>query len=137
MARAWKSNKTVLISGYLKDKDFSHEQQQHLKVADALQPIREDYISLLTDFETLEEKDIAEQREKLKKATAKIYDGAIQTDARSYAEAQKQLKYKEHQFFTRDELNKILPEHLRHQYVMEGVIIWQYLSLQKKVLLKH
>lgn len=36
MARAWKSNKTVLISGYLKDKDFSHEQQQHLKVADAL-----------------------------------------------------------------------------------------------------
>lgn len=104
----------LVVSGYLKDKDFSQEQQQHLKVADALWPIREDYISLLTDFESLEEKEIAEQREKLKKATAKIYEGAIQTDARSYAEAQKQLKDKEHQFFTRDELNKILPEHLRH-----------------------
>lgn len=69
---------------------------------------------MLADFETLKEKDIAEQREKLKKATAKIYDSAIQTDARSYAEAQKQLKDKDYQFFTRDELNKMLPKHLRH-----------------------
>lgn len=104
----------LVVSGYLKDKDFSEEQIQHLKIADALWSVKEDYISLLTDFDELKESDIKEQREKLKKTTAKIYDGAIQTDDRSYKEAQRRLKDKEYQFFSRDELNKMLPEHLRH-----------------------
>ena len=103
----------LVISGYIKDKDFSGEKKDHLKVADDLWPIREDYISLLTDLDELDESVIEKKRDDLKNKTAKVYSGAIQTDARSYKAAQDLIKNKEHQFFTREELNKMLPVHLR------------------------
>jgi hypothetical protein len=47
-------------------------QQQYLKVADALWPIREDYISLLTDSESLEEKEIDDREKSLKRQLLKF-----------------------------------------------------------------
>ena len=57
--------------------------------------------------------EIISRRDDLQLRVAKIYDEAPLTDAKSYSLAQKALKENESQFFTRDELNKMLPESLR------------------------
>lgn len=103
----------LVVSGYLKDKDFAAEQKEYRSAATKLWMIREEYISLLTDFESLDEQEIEKKREELVKKTAKIYETAPQTDSKSYKEAQDALKNKEEQFFTQQELNVILPMHLR------------------------
>lgn len=101
------------MNGYLKSKDFAAEEQKHIDVANSLWSIREDYTSVLTDFDALSENKIMEKRELLKKRTAKVYENAIQTDKRSYAAAQQALQKEEEQFFHEEELVNILPQHLR------------------------
>ena len=103
----------LVVSGYLKDKDFATEQKEHRFVATKLWSIREEYLSLLTDFDALDEQDIVKKREELTKKTAKVYETAPQTDKKSYVEAQKALKNEEEQFFTQEELNVMLPSQLR------------------------
>ena len=44
---------------------------------------------------------------------SKIYDDAPLTDSTSYELAQKSLKENQSQFFSREELNQMLPESLR------------------------
>ncbi|MBO5623848.1 MAG: SLATT domain-containing protein [Butyrivibrio sp.] len=103
----------LVVSGYLKDKDFAAEQKSHIDTASKLWPIREEYLSLLTDFDELSEEDIVGKRDKLMSRTAKVYENAPQTDEKAYADAQDALKNKEEQFFTQEELNVMLPAHLR------------------------
>ena len=103
----------LVVNGYLKDKDFSAEQKAHIDTASKLWPIREDYVSLLTDFDDLSEDDIVDRRNKLMSRTAKVYETAPQTDEKSYAAAQVALKENEEQFFSQEELNAMLPAHLR------------------------
>lgn len=103
----------LVVSGYLKDKDFAAEQKEHRSAATKLWTIREEYISLLTDFDALDTQEIIKKRDELVKKSAKIYESAPQTDSKSYAEAQDALKNKEEQFFTQQELNVMLPIHLR------------------------
>lgn len=55
----------------------------------------------------------ASKRDELQKKAASVYSSAPITDDKSYAMAQKALKEKEAQFFTREELNKMLPISLR------------------------
>ena len=74
---------------------------------------RHENISLLTDFDALDTQEIIKKRDELVKKSAKIYESAPQTDSKSYAEAQDALKNKEEQFFTQQELNVMLPIHLR------------------------
>ena len=93
--------------------DYASEEQKHIDVANSLWSIREDYISVLTDFDALSENEIMEKRELLKDRTAKVYENAIQTDKRSYAAAQQALQKEEEQFFHEEELVNILPQHLR------------------------
>ncbi|MCR0367253.1 hypothetical protein MKD15_20865 [[Clostridium] innocuum] len=45
--------------------------------------------------------------------SSEIYGAAPLTDGKSYAAAQAALKTNEEQFFTQEELNKMLPAHLR------------------------
>lgn len=103
----------LVVNGYLKDKDFAKEQKEHQTAATKMWVIREEYISLLTDFDALEEQEIVKRRDDLIKKTAKIYESVPQTDEKSYKEAQSALKNKEEQFFTQEELNVMLPIHLR------------------------
>lgn len=70
-------------------------------------------MALLVDFETLSTEEIVSRRDALTIKTAEIYDEAPITDSKSYAKAQEQLKNKESQFFTREELDKMLPIGLR------------------------
>ena len=103
----------LVVNSYMKDKDFSAEQKSHTDAASKLWPLREEYLSLLTDFDELEEKDICAKRNELMTRTAKVYEESPQTDEKSYAAAQNALKNKQEQFFTQEELNLLLPEHLR------------------------
>ena len=103
----------LVVSGYLKDKDFAAERKEHTDTASKLWPLREEYISLMTDFDVLSEDAIVTKRDDLMMKTAKIYETAPQTDEKAYAAAQEALKNKEEQFFTQEELNVMLPIHLR------------------------
>ena len=107
------STALLVVNGYLKSKDFATEKQKHIDVANSLWSIREDYISVLTDFDALSENEIMGKRELLKYRTAKVYENALQTDKRSYVAAQKALQKEEEQFFHEEELVNILPQHLR------------------------
>lgn len=103
----------IIISYYMMDRDFLISAKEHLNTANALWEVRENYISLLTDFPMLSDKEIVDKRNNLQNNCMKIYNSAPLTDEKSYKLAQAALKDKEYQFFTKEELNKMLPENLR------------------------
>ena len=103
----------LVINSILKEKDFSGEQKRYTDTASKLWLIRESYVSLLTDFDNLSETEIISRRDDLIAKTGKVYSTAPQTDKKAYAETQEALKNNEEQFFTQEELNKLLPAQLR------------------------
>ena len=107
------STALLILTAYFKDVDFSAMQKKHLDTSNKLWLIREKYISLLTDFGALEEDRIVSLRDTLQRETAKIYDEAPITSEKSYSIAKDLIKNKEAQFFSREELNKMLPQYLR------------------------
>lgn len=107
------STALLFLNLYFKDFNLAEKSKEHRIASDNLWLIRERYISLLTDFEMLSVEDIIVKRDELQKQTYEVYTNSPKTDAKSYAEAQKALKTEEEQFFTTEEIDKILPEHLR------------------------
>ena len=103
----------LVLAAYFKETDLSTIHKNHLETSNKLWLLSEQYLSLLTDFSALSVDEIISRRDDLQLRVAKIYDEAPLTDAKSYSLAQKALKENESQFFTRDELNKMLPESLR------------------------
>ena len=57
--------------------------------------------------------EIVRKRDELLDESSEIYCAAPLTDGKSYAAAQAALKTNEEQFFTQEELNRMLPAHLR------------------------
>lgn len=104
---------TLVISSILKSVDYNGQSKEHKNAADRLWPIREEYVSLLIDFDTLTDEEIIERRDVLQNRTGEIYADAPTTSEKSYKKAQKALKYDEEQYFSKEELNKLLPERLR------------------------
>lgn len=111
------STALLILTTYFKDVDLSAVHKKHLNTSNQLWLLRELYLSLLTDFPTLSREQIVCKRDDLQLRVAKVYDDAPLTDAKSYSMAQKALKENESQFFTREELNQILPESLRKSWV--------------------
>lgn len=107
------STALLVLTAYFKDVDLSAVHKKHLDASNQLWLLRELYLSLLTDFSTLSREEIICKRDDLQLRVAKVYDDAPLTDAKSYSMAQKALKENEAQFFTREELNQMLPESLR------------------------
>jgi hypothetical protein len=105
----------LVLTAYFKDSDFSNVYARHQVTSNSLWSVREEYLALLTDFETMAVDDVLKKRDDLRKKTSKIYENAPLTDSRSYALAQRQIKKCESQFFSREELNQMLPEKLRKQ----------------------
>lgn len=103
----------LAINLFFKDFRLSEQIAQHRKASDELWLIRERYISLLTDFPVLSEAEIAAERDKLRDDTHEIYKSSPKTDSKSYGQAQNALKNEEEQFFSTEELDKMLPQHLR------------------------
>ena len=62
---------------YIKDFNLAEDIRRHRSTADALWVIREKYVSLLTDFDTLSEQEITNIRDALQEQTAKIYQSEI------------------------------------------------------------
>lgn len=106
---------TVLLALnlYVKDFDLNMEITKHSAVANALWEIRESYISLLTDFPNMKNEEICARRDELQAKSAEVYKTAPKTDSKSYTAAQNALKKEEEQFFGENELDMMLPPHLR------------------------
>ena len=103
---------------YTKDFNLQEDIQKHKDAADDLWDVRETYISLLTDFDILNEDNIREQREKLQDAVSKINRKYPGTDGKSYAEAQNALQNEEEQTFREGEIDELLPDRLRDSETM-------------------
>lgn len=109
------STALLALNLYFKDFNLNADITRHSATANALWPIREAYVSLLTDFPNMTNAEICARRDELQIMTAEVYKTAPKTDSKSYSAAQKALKKDEEQFFSREELNLLLPEHLREK----------------------
>lgn len=107
------STALLAINLFFKDFNLLEEIKQHRTAADELWMIREDYITLLTDFSVLSTFEIMEQRNKLQLRVFEVYRLSPKTNSKSYSQAQKALKSEEEQFFKTEEIDKMLPAHLR------------------------
>lgn len=107
------STALLVLTAYFKDSDFSNTYAHHHITSNSLWSVREEYLALLTDFESMSTDEIIKKRDDLRSKTAKIYKSAPLADSKSYSLAQKAIKKEESQFFSREELNQILPEKLR------------------------
>lgn len=105
----------LILNAYTKNFDLVETAQSHQKAADALWKIREEYVSLLTDFDLLEVSEIMKRRDDLQDRTAEIYAQSPRTDAKSYKEAQKALKTEEEQTFSEKEIDVMLPNSIRRE----------------------
>lgn len=106
---------TVLVNAYMKGFDPGAVAQRHRDTAADLWPIRESYLSLLTDIKggSCDASNLRSRRDKLQERLAAIYKGAPQTNGKAYAEAQIALQKNEEYTFKDDEIDAFLPKHLR------------------------
>lgn len=100
-------------SGVTKEARLAEKSVEHKEYANKLWIVREKYLALMTDAPTLTYGEIAQHRDYLQQELANLYQREPLTSKSSYYEAQKALKNEEEQFFSKEELNKILPAHLR------------------------
>jgi len=101
------------LNTYIKNFNLSGIAQEHKKASDLLWKIREEYVSLLTDFEMLDADEIRNKRDGLQERTAEVYSNSSRTDAKSYQAAQKALKTEEEQTFSEEEIDIMLPNSIR------------------------
>lgn len=113
IALAWLSGifsvLSLFLNIYTKEYKIQDEINQHRNAANALWDIRESYVSLLTDYEILENDDIQHQRDVLCKKVSEVNNNYPATDSKSYRAAQKALKKDEEQTFKEGEVDSILP----------------------------
>ncbi len=105
----------LILNAYVKNFDLIEIAQSHQKAADELWVIREDYVSLLIEFESLEREEIIKRRNNLQERTAEVYSQSPRTDAKSYKEAQQALKTEEEQTFSEKEIDVMLPNSIRRE----------------------
>lgn len=103
----------LILNTYIKNFDLSGIAQEHKKASDLLWKIREEYVSLLTDFEMLDSNNIRNKRDELQERTSEVYSNSPRTDAKSYTAAQKALKTEEEQTFSEAEIDIMLPNSIR------------------------
>lgn len=103
----------LILNAYVKNFNLTEMAQKHQKASDLLWKIREEYVSLLTDFEILNMDEIMGKRDELQNRTAEVYSNSPRTDSKSYKEAQKALKTEEEQTFSEKEIDVMLPNSIR------------------------
>lgn len=103
----------LILNAYTRNFDLVETAQSHQKAVDALWIIREDYVSLLTDFEILEMAAIMTARDELQMRTAEVHTQSPRIDGKSYKKSRKELKTKEEQTFSDHEIDVMLPESIR------------------------
>jgi hypothetical protein len=103
----------LILNAYIKNFELMESAKKHQITYDLLWKIREEYISLLTDFELLTPTEIMSKRDDLQERTAEVYSNSPRTDYKSYIEAQKSLKTEEEQTFSDKEIDVMLPNSIR------------------------
>lgn len=102
-----------ILNTLSKNFKFIETAKQHQSAADFLWKIREEYVSLLTDFELLSQEEIMSKRDELQNRTYEVYSTTPRTDYKSYKEAQKALKTEEEQTLSDKEIDVMLPNAIR------------------------
>jgi hypothetical protein len=115
LATALLSLATVSLTAYMKGFDPGATAQRHRDTAADIWPIREGYLSLLTDIVGGSEgiDSLRQRRDDLQTALAAIYKGAPHTDGKAYSDAQVALKQNEEYTFSDAEIDAFLPARLR------------------------
>ena len=103
----------LFLNTYTKNFNLTESAGEHKSASDLLWKIREEYVSLLTDFELLVAEEIMKKRDNLQNRTSEVYTNSPRTDAKSYAAAQKALKIDEEQTFSEQEIDVMLPNSIR------------------------
>ena len=115
LATAVLSVVSLWVAGYMKGFDPGGTAQKHRDAAANLWPVRESYLSLLTDIRMggVSPEEGVKRRDELQKILAAIYQGAPQTNSKAYADAQIALKKNEDYTFADAEIDKFVPVSLR------------------------
>ncbi|PRY74357.1 SLATT domain-containing protein [Alkalibacterium olivapovliticus] len=103
----------LLLNSYAKNFNLIAAVSEHKEASDLLWKVREEYVTLLTDFEILSIEEVMERRDDLQNRTSKVYSNSPRTDKKSYLEAQKALKTEEEQTFSENEIDVMLPNSIR------------------------
>lgn len=103
----------LMLNMYIKNNNLLNKIKAHQDASNLLWKIREEYISLLTDFDILNLNEIMTKRDDLQNRTFEIYKQSPRTDPKSYKEAQKALKIEEEQTFSDLEIDVMLPNSIR------------------------
>ena len=103
---------SLAINLYARGSKLPEEAEEHIRCANRLWVILQDYESLLTDFDDLEVGEIRRCRDLLIEKQTEIYAEAPRTSNRAYKKARKRLK-NGHQSFEPGEIDKLLPSRLR------------------------
>ncbi|REJ06039.1 SLATT domain-containing protein [Halobacillus trueperi] len=103
----------LILNTYAKNYNLVEISQEHQRASGLLWKIREEYVSLLTDFEVLTMEDIMSKRDELQERTYEVYGNSPRTDKKSYLDAQKSLKTEEEQTFSEKEIDMMLPNSVR------------------------
>lgn len=102
-----------VITMLLNEETMADNLSSHKKTSDQLWLIRENYTSLLVEFDDLELSEIVTRREDLLIKTNEIYKAALQTSSKAYKQSQQALQKDEEQFFEDWEIDLMLPKALR------------------------
>jgi hypothetical protein len=115
LATAVLSFASFWISAYMKGFDPGGTAQKHRDAAAGLWPIRESYLSLLTDLKSgaIDDQQAMARRDALQGQLATIYKSVPQTDGKAYGRAQKALKQDEDLTFSDAEIDAFLPNSLK------------------------
>ncbi len=105
----------LIINSLNKSFTFVERANKHIETADKLWIIREDYISLLTDFDVLTIEEIVKKRDELKIQSSITYKNSDRTDKKSYKETQVALQIEEEQTFKDNELNNFLHQGIKNK----------------------
>lgn len=103
----------LVLNSYTKNLNLIEVAQKHQKASDLLWKIREEYVSLLVDFEILEQGSIILKRDELQERTFDVYSNSPRTDVKSYRDAQRVLKTEEEQTFSENEIDIMLPNAIK------------------------
>lgn len=105
----------LILNSFAKNFELVETAQKHRIASDALWKIREEYVTVLTDFEELDADQIREKRDELQERTSKVYEESPSTDEKSYTAAQKALKTQEEQTFSEEEIDSMLTNSIRRK----------------------
>lgn len=109
------STALLVLNAYAKNYDLGELAQKHKQAANDIWLIREQYLSLLTDFAASSKGDdkVRAERDRLVVALHAVYAGSPSTTYAAYRRAQESLKHNEEMTFSDEEIDAFLHKQLR------------------------